>query len=63
MPQVKVSVTRMGDANIEVEGVTDGTCLTLTQAIETGLGASDPSRDMHPETGEIVADQQSGAGW
>ena len=63
MPEIMLQFDKDGNAEIEVDGVTDAACLQLTEKLEAALGIVDPERTEKPEMLVPMQDREEFETW
>lgn len=57
MPTVKITISKLGDSKVEVNGAVGESCLSLTAGVERALAGKQETRELKPEFNEIAVEQ------
>ncbi|MET4190657.1 MULTISPECIES: DUF2997 domain-containing protein [unclassified Bradyrhizobium] len=66
MPKIVVTINKLGDSKVEVEGETGGRCVEMTASVEAALAGNPGARHLKPEFDEASgssASQSQTAAW
>jgi hypothetical protein len=65
MPKIIVTINRLGDSRVEVEGETGSRCVEMTAGVEAALAGNPGKRDLKPEYDEASGGsaQQTASSW